>query len=104
MFGHWLFGLKDEYMRKSKKELVNEIMQLKMHESREDMLKAHFEKMELLQEMKPKEEIAKLEKQVEFYKQELEVYKKKYADEFQLRLELVEMVEKMKKGSDNNEP
>lgn len=84
----------------SKKALLNQIKSLQAEVQKGKQYEMHFQHMEDMKNRK----IWNLQSELKQCKQQLEVYKKKYADEFQLRLELVEMVEKMKKGSDNNEP
>lgn len=88
MFGHWLLGLKDEYLRKSKKELVDEIMRLKFElsaKSKEEMTQVRFKTIYQFQ----------LENDIKNLKEDLEVWKKKYADELQKRLELAKIVEEL---------
>lgn len=92
MFGHWLLGLKDEYMRKSKKELVSEIMRLKF-ELREKMtLESREETSKLFESLALRDRLNCMENENESLLLQVAEWKQKYADELQKRLELAKLV------------
>lgn len=84
----------------SKKALLNQIKSLQAEVQKGKQYEMHFQHMEDMKNRK----IWNLQSELRQLKGQLAVYKKKYADELQLRLELVEIVEKMEnKRGDNNE-
>lgn len=89
--GGVILGLRDEYMRKSKKELVAEILRLKQDK--------YFEADRDIKEMTAKIFINRaLEEENKKLRASLGEYYQKYADEVQKRLELERIIEQMKEA------
>lgn len=92
MFGHWLLGLKDEYMRKSKKELVSEIMRLKFELQGKMTLESREETSKIFESLALRDTLNLVQEENKSLLEEVEKWKQKYADEVQKRLELAKLV------------
>lgn len=87
MFGNWLQGLKNEHMRKSKKELADEVVKLQLHIQTMERIEWNIKHFKEMSEISKSTEVEKLKKEVERWKQ-------KYSDELQKRVEFAELYKK----------
>ena len=90
MFGHWLLGLRDEYMRKSKKELVSEIMNLKLRLQTKENAESTKKFVDSFEVLSLRSSLHRMSEQCELLQSQVTEWKQKYADEVQKRLQLLD--------------